>query len=163
VSNTSLFSAYDVAYQSLDDTALDWDLTNWNQTLDANFSMNFRSNKSFYTNLTDGVYREFIDNATYTSCNGTARSLWVAVTMLGLEKNESAPTNDSQIPDFELYFYSHQGKPIDPPPTPPVPPPPVPPVPPTPPRPVPYDKNVTITELAFKDRDGGKTFEMNQT
>ena len=50
-----------------------------------------------------------------------------------------------------MNFYAVRGDKIPPPPF-PLPP----------PHPVPKDKNITVDKLKFEDRDGGKTFTMNE-
>ena len=129
----------------------------WNQSVLTNHTASFKTNVTLSrVNVTEGLTREFISDNVFNTCTGVPRSMWITVTRLAEVDNSSIPANGTNSSDFNLIFFNHQGKPMDPP-TPPVPPP----TPPTPPRPVPFDKNVTISERNFTDRDQGKTFAMS--
>ena len=98
---------------------------------------------------------------------GVSRNLWFSVTRVKFvnltrtaRRRLSADGNDTKSPDFKMMFYNHRGTKDEPTPPPPPPTPPSPPIP--PPRPVPNDKNITVSGLAFADRDGNKTFVMTQ-
>lgn len=109
--NESLFNSFDIAYSVLDSTPLDWDLNRWEQTLLTNRSDTFRTNiTQNKINYTDGTNREFIDKSTFDSCSGIPRSMWVTITKLG-EESPTKPSNGTQLPDIDLTFFNHQGKP----------------------------------------------------
>ena len=161
IQNDTLLQGFDVAFATYDNLALNKDLNEWDGEWLSKWNQSFMTNSSskyLHENITEGTFYEIVDDNTWEKCIGAPRNLWISVTRVeftNLTMPAEGVSQQSKVPDFEMMFYNHRGSKQPAPPTPPSPPIP-------PPRPVPYDKDISVSEVKFADRDSNKTFIMTE-